>query len=151
MDRSRNEWNHAKRKANHLRMPLSAVEPNLRVSVYTTYENLHGKLFDRNAYKISSNLTSKRQRFLKKSPIRRFAQLNVRFPLFIEVSNSLSVASFQLHSPDLKYNLQMDQGPWQLQNDVSIAKSNAWFFLFHRSNPSNQHQSRFSSANMPRD
>ena len=58
----------------------------------TTHGNLHGKLFDRDAYKLSLELTSERHRFLQKSRILRVAQLAIHIPLGTTVS-VLSVAS----------------------------------------------------------
>lgn len=64
----------------------------------TTYGNLHGKLFDRDAYKLPLELTSECHRFLQKSRILRVAQLAICLPLGTTVS-ILSVAS--IHSTRL--------------------------------------------------
>ena len=60
----------------------------------TTCGNLHGKLFERDAYMLSLELTSERHRFLQKSRILRVAQLAIRFPLSTTIS-ILSVALIQ--------------------------------------------------------
>ena len=63
--------------------------------VCTTYGNLHSKLFDGDAYKLSLQLTSERHRFLEKNGILRVAQLAIRFPLGTTIS-ILSGVSIQL-------------------------------------------------------
>jgi hypothetical protein len=63
--------------------------------LYTTYGNLHSKLFDRDAYKVPLELTSERHRLLQNRSILRLAQLSIRLPLHTTVS-ILSVALIQL-------------------------------------------------------
>lgn len=60
-------------------MPLSAAKGSL--GACTTYSNLHGKLFDRDASVLSLKLTSELHRFLQESRILRAAQLHIRLPL----------------------------------------------------------------------
>ena len=64
-------------------------------SVCTTYGNLHGKLFDRDACKLSLELASECHRCLQKSRILRVAQLAICLPLGTTIS-ILSLASIQL-------------------------------------------------------
>lgn len=60
----------------------------------TTYGDLHGKLFNRDASKLSLELTGERHRFLQKSRMLWVAQFEIRIPLGTTVS-VCSVASIQ--------------------------------------------------------
>lgn len=73
----------------------AAVSCGVGSCVSTTYGNLHGKLFDSDADKLSLELTSECHRFLHKSRILRVAHLAIRVPLGTTVS-IVSAASIQL-------------------------------------------------------